>query len=93
MHLSLMEECCGRVEQALASVAAGTGRDARREMKLHAALGLSLLQTKGPTSIAVAWTKSLEIAESLDDAEYDCVRFGACGRFISAALSIRQLWN
>jgi predicted ATPase/DNA-binding winged helix-turn-helix (wHTH) protein len=70
MHLSLMEECRGRVERALAAIAADANRDARREMKLCAALGLSLLQTKGPMSIAAAWTKSLEIAESLDDAEY-----------------------
>src|SRR6202030_1593138 len=34
MHLSLTEECCGRVEQALAAIAGGAGRDPRREMKL-----------------------------------------------------------
>jgi predicted ATPase len=38
MHLSLMEECSGRVERALAAVTAGAGRDARREMQLHAVL-------------------------------------------------------
>ena len=70
MLLSLMEECRGRVERALAAIAAGASRDGRREMKLYAALGLSLIQTKGPMFIAAAWTKSLEIAESLDDAEY-----------------------
>src|SRR6202030_3599733 len=39
MHLSLMEECSGRVERALAAIAAGADQDARREMKLFAALG------------------------------------------------------
>jgi hypothetical protein len=40
-------------------------------MKLHAALGASLLYTRGgvPESGA-AWTKGLEIAEGLDNAEY-----------------------
>ena len=40
-------------------------------MKLHAALGASLMYTRGAGSeIGAAWTKALEIAESLDDAEY-----------------------
>ena len=46
MHLSLLEECRGRVEQALAAIAAGAGGDARREMQLHAALGASLMYTR-----------------------------------------------
>ena len=71
MHLSLMEECGGRVEQALAAIAAGSGRDARREMQLHAALAASLMYTRGAVSeIDAAGTKALEIAESLGDAEY-----------------------
>jgi predicted ATPase/DNA-binding winged helix-turn-helix (wHTH) protein len=72
MHFSLMEECRGRVERALAAIAAGAGRDARREMKLSAALGASLLYARGATGpeIEAAWTKALEVAESLDDAEY-----------------------
>jgi hypothetical protein len=39
-------------------------------MKLYAALGLSLMQTKGPASAGAAWTKALELAGSLDDVEY-----------------------
>jgi hypothetical protein len=71
MHLSLMEECCGRVEQALAAIAAGAGRDARREMQLHGALAQSLIETKGAVSeVGAAGTKALEIAESLGNAEY-----------------------
>ncbi len=71
MHFSLMEECRGRVERALAAIAAGAGRDARREMQLHAALATSLMYSRGAVSeIGAAGTKALEIAESLDDIEY-----------------------
>ena len=71
MHLSLMEECRGRVERALAAIAAGTGGDARREMRLHAALAQSLMYSRGAVSeIGAVGTKALEIAESLDDVEY-----------------------
>ena len=72
MNLSLMEECRGRVEQALAALGAGANLDARREMQLHAALGTSLILTKGAAApeVAAALTKALEVADSLDDAEY-----------------------
>jgi predicted ATPase/DNA-binding winged helix-turn-helix (wHTH) protein len=71
MHLSLLEECRGRVERALATLGTGANQDARREMKLQAALAASLMYTRGAVpGIGVAWTKALEIAESLDDAEY-----------------------
>ena len=49
MNLSLMEECRGRVEQALPALGAGANLDARREMQLHAALGTSLILTKALT--------------------------------------------
>ena len=71
MQLSLMEECRGRVEQALAAIAAGTGQNARCEMQLHVALAQSLMYTRGSVSqIDAVGTKALEIAESLGDAEY-----------------------
>jgi predicted ATPase/DNA-binding winged helix-turn-helix (wHTH) protein len=68
-HLSLMEECRGRVERALSGPA--ESRDARRNMQLHAALGAALRLTKGscPETLA-AWTSAFEIAENLDDADY-----------------------
>lgn len=71
-HLSLMEECRSRVEQALAALSAGTSRDARREMQLHTALGMSLIVTRDAAApeMAAALTRTLEIAASLDDAEY-----------------------
>jgi predicted ATPase len=69
VHLSLMEECRGRVEQALSGPA--ESRDAHRNMQLYAALGVALFLTKGscPEMVA-AFTKTLEIAESLDDTDY-----------------------
>ena len=71
-HLSLLDECRGYAEQALAILAAGANPDAQREMKLHAAVGASLVNSRGSNSpeISVAYTRALDIAESLDDAEY-----------------------
>src|SRR5215472_13681625 len=75
MRLSLLEECRGRTEQALATPGTGASRDARREMQLHAALGASLTFNRSElpdvvTEIGAAWTKPLELAERLNDAEY-----------------------
>lgn len=69
VHLSLMEECRVRVEQALSGSA--ESRDAHRNMQLYAALGAALFLTKGscPEMVA-AFTRTLEIAESLDDTDY-----------------------
>ena len=82
MHLSLMEECRVRVEWALATFDAGLIHDARREMKLHAALAASLLYTKGDVpEVGVAWTKALQLAEQLDDTEYTvAIAMGSCSR-------------
>src|SRR2546428_2806601 len=66
-----MDECRVRVERALASLEPRSGRGGRREMKLFAALGVSLMQTKGPApDTTAAWTTALEIADRLDDTEY-----------------------
>jgi predicted ATPase/DNA-binding winged helix-turn-helix (wHTH) protein len=95
VHLSLMEECRGRVERALACPAGS--QDARRNMQLHAALGAVLFLTKGscPETLA-AWTSVFEIAESLDDADYRLRAlwglFGDCttsGRY-RAALAVAE---
>jgi predicted ATPase len=69
VHLSLTEECRGRVEWALSGPA--ESRDARLNMQLYAALGAALFLTKGsgPQMVA-AFTSAFEIAESLDDADY-----------------------
>ena len=71
MQLSLMEECRGQVERALAAIRAGAGGDVRSEMKLHAALAGSLIFSRGAVpDIGAAWATVLEIAERLDDDEY-----------------------
>jgi predicted ATPase/DNA-binding winged helix-turn-helix (wHTH) protein len=71
MHLSLVEECRSRVEQALARLGREAPIDAGGEMKLQAALGASLLFTKGPIPAAVqASTAALRLAESLGDTEH-----------------------
>jgi predicted ATPase len=71
LQLSLMEECRGYVERALASIRPGPNRDATRELQLYSALGGSLMYTKGPVpETAAAWTTALEIAQTLDDTEY-----------------------
>jgi predicted ATPase/DNA-binding winged helix-turn-helix (wHTH) protein len=71
VQLSLVQECRGRVERALASLAIEAERSARQEMKLYAALGASLLYSTGPVpEIESVWAKALGIAESLGDIEY-----------------------
>jgi predicted ATPase len=71
MHMSLLEECRVRVERALAAIGTGAGPDPPREMKLRAALGTSLLHTRGAVpEIGAAWTAALEIAERLDDTRH-----------------------
>ncbi len=71
LHLSLMDECRGRIERALAAIPTEAGQDAPREMQLHAALAASLMYTRGAVSeIGAVGTKALEIAETLGDAEY-----------------------
>ena len=70
-HLSLMEECRRRVEQGLASLSSGQGRDERREMQLLASLGAALMYTKGATpETRAAFARALELATSLDDTDY-----------------------
>jgi len=72
MRLSLPEECRGRAERALAALEAGASRDGRHEMKLRAAVAASLMYSRGGAfpETGIAYTRALEIAESLDDAEY-----------------------
>jgi predicted ATPase/DNA-binding winged helix-turn-helix (wHTH) protein len=70
MDLGLAEELRRRVERALDALAASEP-DHRREMKLHAALGVTLSRTNFPVSEwAKAWSRALELAERLDDADY-----------------------
>ena len=71
MHLSLLQECRSRVERALAVFTAVASGDARREMKLHAALSASLGFTGGTVrEILVAYTSALDLAERVSDVDY-----------------------
>jgi predicted ATPase len=84
MHLSLLEECRGRVERALAVLRAGSNHDARRKMKLYAALGASLMYTVGPVpETGTACTKALELATSLNDTRYQLHSLWGLGYFHS----------
>src|SRR5205085_5012260 len=70
LQLSMLNECRRYAERALSSIEAEPGYDARQEMKLNAALGLSLMQIEGPTPAGAIWTKALALAERVDDVEY-----------------------
>jgi predicted ATPase/DNA-binding winged helix-turn-helix (wHTH) protein len=70
-HLSLMEECRYRVEEALTCLGNRVDRDKRCEMQLFAALGAALMYTRGATpETREAFARGLEIADSLDDTDY-----------------------
>ena len=70
-HQSLLVECRGRVERALASLAEGPARDSRREMQLRTALLVALMETSGTTHDTIAaWTTVLHLAKDLGDTEY-----------------------
>jgi predicted ATPase/DNA-binding winged helix-turn-helix (wHTH) protein len=66
MHLSLLEECRGRVKQALGVLGTDGKRDPRQEMKLQAALGRS----NDVFEMGEGSMRALELAESLGDSEY-----------------------
>ena len=68
IELSLLGEHRQHLARALASIAAGPGADAVREMQLNAALGNALFHTVGPSpEAAAAFGRALEIAERLGD--------------------------
>ena len=69
-QLSLPEECHRHVDRALASFAPGSIRAERHAMLLYAALGESLIYIKGPRETGAAWMTALEIAERLNDTDY-----------------------
>ena len=70
VYLSLSEECRRRVERALAALAAATA-DARLEMKLRAALAITLGQAgDAGAETESAWRRTLTLAESLGDPDY-----------------------
>jgi predicted ATPase/DNA-binding winged helix-turn-helix (wHTH) protein len=67
LRLSLLEECGSRARQALDALESMGTSDPREEMRLHTALGASLPDAP---EMAAAFTRVLDIAEALDDPEY-----------------------
>jgi predicted ATPase/DNA-binding winged helix-turn-helix (wHTH) protein len=71
LQLSLLEECHGRVQQALAHLKGDGSSETRSRMELLAALTVTLLHKAGPGSeILATWTTVLELAESLGHTDY-----------------------
>jgi predicted ATPase/DNA-binding winged helix-turn-helix (wHTH) protein len=69
VQLSLVSECRGRVEQALAALR--PTEDERRKMRLYAALDWSrFFLTASVQGTGFAWNIALELAEWLGDADY-----------------------
>jgi predicted ATPase len=67
IEMSLLSECHGWSARALAALDEGK-RGSRREMMLQSALGVSLMFTKGNSEqVQVAYTRGLELAETLHD--------------------------
>jgi predicted ATPase/DNA-binding winged helix-turn-helix (wHTH) protein len=67
LRLSLFEECRRRAKQALGALETRGTSDRRAEMRLHAAIGASLPDAP---EMEAAFTKALDIAQTLDDPEY-----------------------
>ncbi|HZB93017.1 MAG TPA: winged helix-turn-helix domain-containing protein [Stellaceae bacterium] len=67
MRLSLLEERRRRAKQALDALQSDGARNPREEMRLHNAVGNAATQAP---EMSAAFTKALEIAESLGDREY-----------------------
>jgi predicted ATPase/DNA-binding winged helix-turn-helix (wHTH) protein len=67
LRLSLFQECGSRTAQALGALEALGTTDPREVMRLHTALGASL---PTPPEMAAAFTRVLDIAQTLDDSEY-----------------------
>src|SRR5262249_27425740 len=70
LHQSLLLECRGRVERALAYLAERPGADRRREMQLRTALLVALMHPRATPDTIAAWTTVLHIAQGLADTEY-----------------------
>ena len=68
LQLSLLGECRGRVERALAALNSMAAPNPRQEMLLQAALANAVLGTAGTVdAVGSAWNRVLELAEELAD--------------------------
>lgn len=70
-HLSLVDECIGQVQSALAWLEASPEPDPKARMQLYAGLGFPQMRAiaRFPSGVA-AWRSALEIAEDISDADY-----------------------
>jgi predicted ATPase/DNA-binding winged helix-turn-helix (wHTH) protein len=67
-HVSLVTDCRGRAEQAIACLGRQVPTDPRRDMQLYLALGYAYLHTVGGgQEMNAALTKALELAEIMND--------------------------
>jgi predicted ATPase/DNA-binding winged helix-turn-helix (wHTH) protein len=96
LRLSLLEECGSRARQALGALnTLGTPKP-REEMRLHTAVGASL---RDAPEMEAAFTRALDIAEALDDSEYQLRALRGLSFYNSwanhprAALSFAQRFN
>jgi predicted ATPase len=70
-QLSLVDECLGWAERALAHLEMAPAPDERRRMQLYAALGwLQMYATARLESSTAAWRTALRLAEELEDTDY-----------------------
>jgi predicted ATPase/DNA-binding winged helix-turn-helix (wHTH) protein len=67
LRLSLLEECGSRARQALGALKTLGKPKPREEMRLHTAVGASL---RDAPEMEAAFTRALDIAQTLDDSEY-----------------------
>jgi predicted ATPase/DNA-binding winged helix-turn-helix (wHTH) protein len=74
MHLSSLDECRRRVEQALDHLPVAGTVDARREMKLHAAVGASAFGASAATGLPAkakaSWERALQLARTIGDTDH-----------------------
>jgi predicted ATPase/DNA-binding winged helix-turn-helix (wHTH) protein len=71
LELSLMEECRARMDQALAALDDAGSQGERRKMQLYTALAWSQMYTTGSfRGTGSIWAKALELAEALDEGDY-----------------------
>jgi predicted ATPase/DNA-binding winged helix-turn-helix (wHTH) protein len=71
LRLSLLGECRERAERALETIERVVDLEPGTEIALRAALGMSLMYTRGPVGEAEAiWARVLELAERVGDTEY-----------------------
>ena len=94
VDLSLMAECRRHVEEAIARLPLLANQDPRDEMRLQAALGMSLNYTTGPVpATAAAWSRTLEIATALPSVEYQLRALRGLWAYHMNAGEYRRPWG